>query len=282
MTATEDYETTNRAAWDERVPFHVASSEYQVEDYISDPNFIGNVVQFDRPFLGDITGFHCVHLQCHIGTDALSLARLGAASVTGLDFSGEAVTAARRLADATAGSGGEKLKFVQSSVQQAWTVLPRDAFELVFVSIGSLCYIPKIKEWARVVSGLLKQGGRLFVRDFHPVLLSLGDGKPDEMVIDFPYFEREEPMIMDRQGTYVEWGDYVFTSTRRAVFNHGIGEIVQALLDVGMRLTMLKEHQSAPLMGSQPELEADAGGEYSMKNRPWRLPLSYTLLAVKE
>ncbi|KID84997.1 methyltransferase type 12 [Metarhizium guizhouense ARSEF 977] len=117
MKATEDYETMNRAAWDERVPFHVASADYQVKDYISNVDFIGNVVQFDRPLLGDITGFNCVHLQCHIGTDMLGLARLGAASVTGLDFSGIAITAAQKLADATTGSGGEKLKFVEASVQ---------------------------------------------------------------------------------------------------------------------------------------------------------------------
>ncbi|KID84998.1 methyltransferase type 12 [Metarhizium guizhouense ARSEF 977] len=113
-------------------------------------------------------------------------------------------------------------------------------------------------------------------------MLSLDDGKPDEMVINFPYFEREEPVIMDKQGTYVDSGDYIFTSTRRAVFNHGIGEVVQALLDEGMRLTGLREHQSAPLTGAQAELEVDERGEHSLKDRPWRLPLSYTLQAVKE
>ncbi|KID60282.1 methyltransferase type 12, partial [Metarhizium brunneum ARSEF 3297] len=81
----------NRAAWDERVPSanhrkYVASADYQVRNYISSVHFIGNVVQFDRPLLGDTTGLNCVHLQCHIGTDMLGLARLGAASVTGLDF----------------------------------------------------------------------------------------------------------------------------------------------------------------------------------------------------
>lgn len=248
---------------------HVASADYQVRDYMSNVNFIGNVVQFDRPLLGDITGLNCVHLQCHIGTDMLSLARLGAASVTGLDFSGVSITAARKLAAATAGSGGEKLKFVEASVQQGLTVLLRGTFDLVFVSIGSLCYVPKIKEWATVVSGLLKPGGRLFVREFHPVMLSLDDGKPDEMVINFPYFEREEPVIMDKQGTYVDSGDYKFTSTRRAVFNHGIGEVIQALLDEGMRLTGLTEHQSAPLTGPQPELEVDERGESQVKEKQW-------------
>jgi hypothetical protein len=33
---------------------------------------------FDLPLLGDISGLRGVHLQCHIGTDTISLAWLGA------------------------------------------------------------------------------------------------------------------------------------------------------------------------------------------------------------
>jgi 23S rRNA G2069 N7-methylase RlmK/C1962 C5-methylase RlmI len=55
------------------------------------------VVRFDQPRLGDVRGLELLHLQCHIGTDTLSLARLGA-KVTGLDFSGPALSVARDLA----------------------------------------------------------------------------------------------------------------------------------------------------------------------------------------
>jgi hypothetical protein len=58
------------------------------------------VVRFDRPLLGDISGLRGVHLQCHIGTDTISLARLGA-TMTGLDFSPAALAEARTLAGRT-------------------------------------------------------------------------------------------------------------------------------------------------------------------------------------
>ena len=58
------------------------------------------MVRFDRPRLGDLTGLRGAHLQCHIGTDTLSLARLGA-TMTGLDFSTASIEQARALADAT-------------------------------------------------------------------------------------------------------------------------------------------------------------------------------------
>lgn len=89
-----DYRSINRANWDERAPAHAASPGYAIERFVTDPEFISNVVRFDVPLLGDITGLRGVHLQCHIGTDTISLSRLDA-TMTGLDFSPAAVAEAR-------------------------------------------------------------------------------------------------------------------------------------------------------------------------------------------
>ena len=80
----------NRANWDDRVPVHVASAGYGVQRFVDDPEHLSDVVAFDAPLLGDVRGRSLVHLQCHIGTDSISLARLGA-EVTGLSFSEPAV-----------------------------------------------------------------------------------------------------------------------------------------------------------------------------------------------
>ena len=91
----DDYRTLNRASWDERAPAHAASPDYAVDRFAADPSFISHVVRFDQPLLGDVAGLRGVHLQCHIGTDTISLARLGA-SMTGLDFSAASLAQARR------------------------------------------------------------------------------------------------------------------------------------------------------------------------------------------
>ena len=96
----DDYQVVNRASWDERAPAHAAAPEYAVDQFVADPGFLSGVVRFDRPRLGDIRGLRGVHLQCHIGTDTLSLARLGAV-MTGLDFSPAALEQARDLARQT-------------------------------------------------------------------------------------------------------------------------------------------------------------------------------------
>src|SRR4051812_11499353 len=109
-----DYRAVNRANWNDRAAAHPASPHYQAERLMTDPSFISDVVRFDRPLLGDVAGLRAVHLQCHIGTDTISLARLGATMV-GLDFSDASLHEARRLA---AGAGAD-IRFVQADVYDA-------------------------------------------------------------------------------------------------------------------------------------------------------------------
>src|ERR1700755_2566383 len=121
-----DYREVNRASWDERVPAHVASDDYRGDRFAAVPGFLSEVVRFDLPQLGDVSGLRGVHLQCHIGTDTVSLARLGA-SRTGLAFSAPAVAAATALARET----GADATFVQGEVYDAPDVLDQGAFDLV-------------------------------------------------------------------------------------------------------------------------------------------------------
>jgi SAM-dependent methyltransferase len=274
----DNYVAVNKANWDERAPAHFASPDYQVSEFLADPEHLSRVVRFDLPLLGDISGLKGVHLQCHIGTDTISLARLGA-SMTGVDFSAPALEAARDLATKT----GADAVFVESDVYSAPEVIGRDAFDFVFTGIGAICWLPSIRQWAEVVAAVLKPGGRLFIREGHPMLWSIEDPRDDKLlVVDFPYFEREEATVYEEGGTYVET-DHEFASNLSHSWNHGLGEIVTALLDAGMTLTGLVEHDSVPwdaLPGYMEQLPGNLK-EWRLIDRPWRLPHSYTLQAVK-
>jgi SAM-dependent methyltransferase len=271
-----DYRAINRASWDERVPAHAASLDYALQRFEEDPEFLSGVVRFDLPRLGDVGGARGVHLQCHIGTDTISLARLGA-RMTGLDFSAPAVAQAAALAkrvDAAA-------DFVQADVYDAVDVLGAGRFDLVFTGIGALCWLPDIRRWAAVVAGLLRPGGRLFLREGHPMLWTLADPRPDGLlVVEHPYSETAAPTVWDEGGTYVET-DATFVHNLTHEWNHGLGEIVGALLEVGMELTMLDEHDSVPWEALPGQMGRLDGGEWRLAERPERLPHSYTLQAVK-
>jgi SAM-dependent methyltransferase len=265
----------NRAHWDERAPAHAASSDYAVDRFALDPDFLSDVVRFDRPRLGDVRGLRGVHLQCHIGTDTVSLARLGA-RMTGLDFSAASLDLAGRLAEAA----GSETDFVESDLYGALGVLPAGAFDLVYTGIGALCWLPDIRRWAGVVAALLAPGGRLFLREAHPMLWALDGEVTDRLVVDYPYFEHVEPLVSAEQGTYVAT-DVEFTHVTAHNWNHGLGDVIGALLAEGLTLTQLVEHDSLPwnpLPGQMVRLD---NGEWQLTDRPERLAHSYTLQAVK-
>jgi SAM-dependent methyltransferase len=271
-----DYRAVNRANWDDRVQAHAASAGYGLDAYVADLAHLSHVVRFDLPLLGDVAGLRGLHLQCHLGTDTLSLARLGA-TMTGLDFSARALEQARRLS-ATAGPAVE---FVESDVYAAVDALGGATFDLVYTGVGALCWLPDIALWARTVAALLRPGGRLFIREGHPVLWSLDYDRTDGLlVLSEPYFEQAEPQIYEDLGTYVDT-DVQFTHNTTHEWNHGIGEIVTALLQAGLTITGLVEHRSVPWEALRGRMTLIPGDEWQLSDRPERLPHTYTLQAVR-
>ncbi|MHC6226127.1 class I SAM-dependent methyltransferase [Pseudomonas sp. X10] len=266
----------NRASWDERAPLHAASCDYQVQAFLDRPDHLSEVVRFDLSRLGDIQGLRTVHLQCHIGTDTLSLARLGA-QVTGLDFSPASLAQARQLAERC----GTLIDYVEADVYRAHEVLPAGSFDLVYTGIGALCWLPSIQRWARAVAALLKPGGRLFLRDGHPMLMAVNEDHQDRLQLDYPYFEQEAPTVWVSDQTYVDT-DTALTQTETHEWSHGLGEVITALLDNGLRLTALVEHQSIPWEALPGQMSKGEDGEWRLLREPWRLPLSYTLQALKD
>lgn len=266
----------NRANWDERAPAHAGSPEYELAAFERDPAHLSGVVRFDLARLGDVAGLRGVHLQCHIGTDTVSLARLGA-NMTGLDFSPAALSIARDLAR----RAGVDVDFVESDVQAALEVLEPHSFDLVYTGIGALCWLPSIERWADVVAGLLAPGGRLFIREGHPVLFSLAEAREDGLlVVAHPYFELDQPVRWDFEGTYVTT-DAVFATSVTYEWNHGLGQIVTALVSRGLRLVRLDEHDSVPWEALHGQMVCDDMGEWRLAEGTWRVPLSYTLVAER-
>ena len=267
------YYRDNLAAWDERAPAHARADGYKVKHFHEDAAYLSDVVSFDIPLLGDVSGLDGVHLQCHIGTDTISLARRGA-HMTGLDFSGESLAQARALAEET----GAEVDFVQSDVYAAVEALGRERFDFVFTGIGALCWLPDVRRWAQVVHDLLRPGGFIFIREGHPMLWAMDESVDDDLVAGYPYFEVPAPVTDEHDGSYLQV-DTTFRADVSHSWNHGIGETVMALLDTGMELDLLAEHDSCPWEALPGKMAEGDDGEWRLLERPERLPLTYTLRA---
>jgi 2-polyprenyl-3-methyl-5-hydroxy-6-metoxy-1,4-benzoquinol methylase len=267
----EDGVAINRAHWDERVAVHVRSAFYNVDGFRRGET---DLTPIEAAEIGDIADLRVAHLQCHFGMDTMYLARRGA-RVTGLDFSANAVAAARTLAAET----GSSAEFVEGNVYDAPRLLGEGLYDLVFTSWGTIIWLPDIARWAQVVAALLKPGGRLYFLDGHPAASVLDQADADAVLRSaFPYFS-DAPLIFEGQGTYAD-REAVFTHTRSVEWVHPIGAIVGALLAAGMRLTALREHDTAAWQ-MWPCLVQGADGMWRMPADRPNLPLSVTIEAVR-
>lgn len=224
----------------------------------------------ERALIGDVTAKSLVQLQCHIGLETLQWARAGA-QVTGVDFSRAAIDAARSLAARTGLSS--RATFVCSDVYEADLALGAGTFDIVYVSIGSLGWLPEVRRWAKVVANLLAPGGTFFIHDVHPFSSCLDD--QGERIV-YGYFEEPaRPFISDDDSTYTDGAS--LAHARSYEWNHSLGEIVQALREEGLVLDVLHEHDWTYFQ-QYPWLVEDNGTFRIPEGRP-RLPLTFTMLA---
>jgi SAM-dependent methyltransferase len=273
---TNDWRSINLANWESRVPLHTGPGGYDLAGF-DDPAYLSPVVRYDLPRLGRLEGRDAVHLQCHIGTDTVSLARLGARSVTGLDFSPAGLDAGRALAR----RAHADVRFVESDAYEAVGALGAECCDVVYTGVGAICWLPDIRRWADVVAGLLRPGGRLFMREGHPVLWSLSDPRPDGLlVIEYPYFETAGTLFVEHD-SYA--GSGAVAAPESVAFNHGLGEIFSALVAAGLTVTGFEEHREVSWnpLGEAMIPSPDFENEFILGHGADRLPLSYTVQAVK-
>ncbi len=264
-----------RANWDARVPVHIGPGGYDIEGIVSDKAAISGDVEFDRPYLGDLTGVEAVHLQCHIGTDTLSLARLGA-SMTGLDFSEPAIEAGRDIA----ARSEVDIDYVQSDVYNAVEALGGRTFDLVYTGVGAINWLPNIRRWAQVVAALLRPGGRFVMTEGHAMIVTPSDDSTeDNIIFEYPYFDGTPAMRFEYTHSYAGTGRV--EHPEQFEWAHNPASVIQALLDAGLVLDRFDEHavlawQAFPFMEPSPQHR----GHFQMpESLRASFPMSYTIAA---
>lgn len=230
-----DERAANLANWNDRVAAHLTSPGYNVAGFVADHSRISKAVTLDSEEIGDVGDRSLLHLQCHIGLDTLSWARLGA-KVTGLDFSAPAIDAALEISRRAQTPG----RFVVADVYDAPDTLG-ETFDVVYASEGVLCWLPDVAAWAQVVRRLIRPGGTAYIRDGHPISRGLDHDRVDGR-LEFvgSYFEGAAQRY-DEPGTYVE-STVPIEHTVNYEWNHGLGEILNAFVDAGFLIESLREY----------------------------------------
>jgi SAM-dependent methyltransferase len=154
------------------------------------------------------------------------------------------------------------------------------AFDVVYTSRGVLGWLPDIAGWARVVARYVAPGGRFFISEFHPIAQAFeNEGvAPGELRLAYPYWEHEAPLTFKVRGSYADPDAEIGDHTEHG-WDHGLGEIVTALIEAGLRIERLVEH---PFLEWKVDylVEAD-DGTWVMPPGAGELPLMFSLLATK-
>ncbi len=264
----------NQANWDDRAALHEASG-YGIDELIADPDHITPELTQDLEWMGAINGGEVIHLQCHLGTDTVGFARLGAKRVVGVDLSGESLRRARSIAK----RAGATIEYVQSNVYDARENVAGD-FDLVYTSLGVLCWLPDVEGWARVVASLLRPGGRFVIRDDHPMFMTIGDDLGEGLRIEQPYFQRSTPLTWEDAGSYVDApaGTDAIRNRVNHQWNHSLGQIVTALIKAGLVIDVLEESPYSAWC-AWPDLQVREGARWRLREDPDRLPLQFMIAA---
>ena len=271
----DEHVEANRRLWDAWTRINLRSEFYGVDDFAAgrgrdlDPVVLGCV--------GDVRGKSLLHLQCHFGMDTIRWAQHGA-RVTGVDFSPEAIVAARDLAQRMA----VPARFVESDVYEVPSRVD-GRFDVVFTSHGALCWLPDLDRWARVVAHFLAPGGVFCVVDAHPVLLIFNDRltEPDLRLL-YPYFHGPEPIREEHRGCYSDPSAPI--QSVEHVWLHTLSDTIGALLRAGLRIESFQEY---PFLGWRffPWMEEGADGWWYLPEREGlptsrgSLPLMFSLTA---
>ena len=273
----EDPQTRlNQAWWNERAAFHRQTPLYQ--KHLARLQGGGlSLLPLEVDELGDIRGRQVLHLQCHIGTDTLSLARLGA-TVTGVDFSEVAIEEARQLSSEL----GIPARFECCEIG-ALSARYSEAFDLVFSSHGVLSWLPDLTEWAAQIAACLRPGGHFYLSESHPLVWALADDNPADdgrWILGYPYLSRAEACTFVESGSYADRARSTEANETRE-WSWGLGDVVNALLGVGLRIEWLREHPVG-FFAVNAAFQEGEDGHYRLPP-PWHghFPLTFTVRATK-
>ena len=275
-SATEDllrgWMDANRLNWDDRVAVHLRNRTgfYPIDRVRAGDNAFGEPEDSE---LGDLAGKRLIHLQCHFGLDTIRLARRGTIA-TGFNFSHPAIVAARALA----ADLDVPVRFVEGNVYDAPALL-NDQYDIAFVTWGSLIWLPDIRRWAQIIAALLAPEGWLYLAEGHPLTLSLDEVDGRLVAVQSWRTPMVSPFVQDDVMTYT--GDATpLAHTRSYEWCHSLSDIIGGLLNAGLHLDFLHEHERLPWRYFPMMVKAENWG-YRLPNGHPPMPLSFSLRASK-
>lgn len=264
MNEHEQYFASNKEVWNQRTTVHKTSDFYNVAAFKNGESALTSIETHE---LGEVSGKTMLHLQCHFGMDSLSWSRKGA-TVTGVDFSENAIEEARKLNEEL----GLDATFICCNVYDLEQHLDKQ-YDIIFTSYGVIGWLPDLDKWAALVAHYLKPGGYFYIAEFHPVVWMFDD---DFTRIQY-YYDNREIIITEQQGTYTDRDADI--KGKEYSWNHSISEVLNALINAGLQIEFFNEYNYSPYPCFRNITEFEPG-KWHFNGMEGKIPVVYSLKAV--
>ncbi len=267
MNNNHDFTEANRKAWNEAMPYHRKKMNERWDKLFADRDYI---IQTE-PELGKLKEIgiqkrSIAHLCCNNGLELMSLKRMGAGRCVGFDISDEAISDATSRS-ARFGIGAEFHRYSVYDIPQSYD----GAFDLVYITIGALTWLPDLKQFFAVVRRLLSPTGILFIYEQHPFMQVLPwdvSGENTVPSIQNDYFYDTYQVYNDGLDYY---GNEQYQASDTYEFIHTLADILNAIIGSGLRINSFHEYE-----------HDISNGLAWVQKTGLRLPLCYILVASAE
>jgi SAM-dependent methyltransferase len=167
-------------------------------------------------------------------------------------------------------------------------------FDLVFATWGTLCWLPDMRDWARVIAAVLAPGGELYCADAHPAFVTLEE-HAGRLSPTFDFQTPRDRLLGLRAATYGR-SDRNDTSIDSGVDTFTVRD-PRCAIDAGLTITMF-QHEVLPWRREAARVTSRPGETFALSgdvqslvpapDRMWRLPdghpripLSFSVRAKK-
>lgn len=260
------YRESNRAAWNETMPYHQKANGSRWDDAFSEPEFSALSEREQKLLRGiGLSGKNVAHLCCNNGVELMSIHKMGAGRCVGFDISDEAIKEATERSTRF----DFPCEFVRTDVYD----IPEQyhgEFDLIFISIGCFGWLPDLAGFFSVAHALLKVGGHIFIHEQHPFTEMLPcdfDKDSDPLKIAEPYF-RNEPYEENSGIDYI--GKEEYEAQTKYWFVWKMSDIITSAISVGLNIIHFQEY---------PEDISACHSRNESAGIP--MPLSFTMIVGK-
>ncbi len=268
------YYDANKELWDElaRLHYSMENEDYSVKSFLEG---LSTLKSYELKEMGNVKGKSLLHLQCHFGLDTLSWAREGAI-VTGIDISSEGI----RLAKLLANQAKLEARFIKSNFYNLPKILSEE-FDIVYTSIGVLCWLNDLNEWAKIITHFIKPDGFFYIAEIHPFSMIFDNETKDikNLQVYRNYFHDPKPMEFYADGSYAS-DEIKFEPKKEYEWAHSMSDIINSLIEAGLRIEFLNEYPFT-VWKQFSFVEREPDGFFRLRNQKAEIPLLFTLKAVK-